>query len=152
MTGRTRRNVSPETRAACAARLAALNADPAVKAKQIASRSRPWSAERRARYELKMATALPRPRKIPEHAHPCVRGFFAALNNERAALSDIAGRTGIGCDTLRFMNTRHMPRLDTIDAALCALDLELAIVPRGTRDQNGFPKKKNGNAKTGAEE
>ena len=49
---------------------------------------------------------------------------------------------------LRFWK-RYMPRLDLIDAAGGALDMELAWVPRGSRDENGFPKKKNGNTTQG---
>ena len=147
MSGRSR-NVSAETRAAQAARLSALNADPVVKAKQIARRSKPWSAERRERYEAKKAQALPRLQKIPEHTHPCVRGLYVAINAQRAALIDVARRGGMSAHTLRFWK-RYMPRLDLIDAAGGALDMELAWVPRGSRDENGFPKKKNGNTTQG---
>lgn len=51
---------------------------------------------------------------VAPHAHPLVRQF----------------------DTMRFWQWRHMPRVDLLDAALNALDLELVIRPIGTRDRD----------------
>lgn len=79
---------------------------------------------------------------VPEHAHPLVRGFYAAVNAERCRLHEIAGRTNIHVCTLRQWRTRYMPRVDLLDAALNALDLELAIVPRGSRDADGIVKRR----------
>lgn len=44
------------------------------------------------------------------------------------------------------------PEIAALETDLNALGLELVIMPLGTRDETGFPKKKNGNDKTGAEE
>lgn len=69
----------------------------------------------------------------PAHAHPLVKQLIIEMNKQRATFGDIAGRTNIGIDTMRFWQRRHMPRLDLFDAALNALDLELVIRPLGTR-------------------
>lgn len=71
----------------------------------------------------------------PAHCHPLVREFVGHINDQKTTLAEISTRSGVAVDTLRFWPTRHMPRLDLFDAALNTLDLELAIVPRGTRDR-----------------
>jgi hypothetical protein len=71
----------------------------------------------------------------PQHCHPLVREFVGHINEQQTTLAEISSRSGVAVDTLRFWPTRHMPRLDLFDAALNTLDLELAIVPRGTRDK-----------------
>lgn len=44
------------------------------------------------------------------------------------------------------------PAIAALENELNAMGFELVIMPLGTRDETGFPKKKNGNTKTGAEE
>ena len=65
--------------------------------------------------------------KIAPNAHPLVRLFFAAMNEQQTTFAELAGRTHVGIDTMRFWQRRHMPRLDLFEAALNALDLELCI-------------------------
>lgn len=67
--------------------------------------------------------------RVPEHAHPLVRRFINALNEQGTTYADVARRAGVGVDTLRFWPTRHVPRLDLFDAALNVLGLELRIGP-----------------------
>jgi hypothetical protein len=71
----------------------------------------------------------------PRSCHPLVREFVGHVNDQKTTLAEISARSGVAVDTLRFWPVRHMPRLDLFDAALNTLDLELAIVPRGTRDR-----------------
>jgi len=100
------------------------NADPTFRAKQLAG------IQRRA----------PRGFTIPKHTHPIVRGFFVEMNNQGATRRAIKDRSSVSADAITGWRTRNMPLLDMIDAALNSLDLELAIVPRGSRDKNGFLK------------
>lgn len=65
--------------------------------------------------------------KVAPNAHPLVREFFAAMNEQRTTFVEIAQRTHVGIDTMRFWQSRHMPRLDLFCAALNALGLELRI-------------------------
>lgn len=118
-------NWTEEQRRANSERLSALNADPAFRAKQ-----REGCRNRTYR----------RPR-IPQQVHPCVRGFFVEMYDQHATRADITARAGISSYSQSDWKKRSMPMLDTIDAALNALGLELAIVPRGSRDDNGFYKR-----------
>lgn len=65
--------------------------------------------------------------KIPDHAHPLVKVFVAEMNDQRTTFAEMADRTAVGIDTMRFWTTRHMPRLDTFEAAINTLGLELVI-------------------------
>ena len=71
--------------------------------------------------------------KIAPNAHPLVRLFFAAMNEQQTTFAELAGRTHVAIDTMRFWQCRHMPRLDLFEAALNALDLELCIRRRSDR-------------------
>lgn len=73
---------------------------------------------------------------VAPHAHPLVRQFLQAMNEQQATFAEVASRTHVGVDTMRFWQRRHMPRVDLLDAALNALDLELVIRPIGTRDRD----------------
>lgn len=145
--------ITEADRAARSARMKALNADPAVRAKTIAGRAanRP-SPERREQmsvtmkklrlrpgFEIKRKRA--RPVEIPEHIHPIVRGLFFEINSQRAFLKDVETRAGFCPGTVGDWR-RLNPIVPNLDAALSALDLELAIVPIGSRDENGFVKKR----------
>jgi len=59
---------------------------------------------------------------IPPHAHPLVRRLFEELNAQQTTIEELAGRTNIGVDTIRFWASRHIPRLDLFVAALNAID------------------------------
>ncbi|UFZ05483.1 hypothetical protein LQG66_03965 [Bradyrhizobium ontarionense] len=98
------------------------NADPTFRARNLDGISR-----RRPRGDI----------EVPAHAHPIVRGFFAELRAHQASMQRVARQAGISADTIAGWR-KHMPLLDIIEAALGSLDLELAIVPRGSRDANGF--------------
>ncbi len=65
--------------------------------------------------------------KIAEGAHPCVRRFMEQMNEQQTTFREVSDRSGVGVDTLRFWQTRHMPRVDLLDAALNVLGLELCI-------------------------
>jgi hypothetical protein len=69
---------------------------------------------------------------IAPHAHPLVREFLAAMNEQQTTFAEIAERSRVGVDTMRFWQKRHMPRLDLFEAALNTLDLELCIRKRRT--------------------
>jgi hypothetical protein len=112
--------------------MSALNADPVFRARKLAGA---------AAYRERVGPR-PKPLAIPQHTHPLIRGLFLEINAQRATLDAVAGRSGVSFDSLRFWRTRHMPRVDLLEAALNALDLELAIVPRGTRGPDGFPRTK----------
>lgn len=122
---------TPEQRAARDARLRELNADPKFRAKRQAG----------------IVGRRPRAHRVPEHAHPCVRGLFVEMNEQCATRASVADRAGFSAECLTKWKTAHMPTLDIVDAALGALDFELAIVPRGSRDVNGFYKKPRAAAK-----
>ncbi|ETR79167.1 hypothetical protein X566_15460 [Afipia sp. P52-10] len=122
-----RRNKGPQNlpaaeRAARSARIKAMNADPAFQAKRREG----------------IAVQGGRKLAIPEHTHPCVRGMFVAMNDQRASRHAMASRVGMNVASFTAWRRKHMPRVDDLDAALNALDLELAIVPKGTRDADGF--------------
>lgn len=68
--------------------------------------------------------------KIAPNAHPCVRSLMEAMNEQQTTFKELAQRTRVGIDTMRFWQTRHMPRVDLLDAALNALDLELCVRKR----------------------
>jgi len=76
---------------------------------------------------------------IPSHAHPLVRRLFEELNAQQTTIEELAlrmngsprnGPIAPGVDTIRFWATRHMPRLDTFEAAVNVLDLELVLRKR----------------------
>lgn len=71
--------------------------------------------------------------KIAPHAHPCVRRFFEEMNRQETTFAEVASRTSVGIDTMRFWQTRHMPRVDLLDAALNSIGLELYVRPRRER-------------------
>ena len=144
-------DLTPEQRAARADRMRALNANPEIRRKGQGA----WTPERRALKSAEMtarnfnpdfhqrklagiARRPPRGLAIPDHTHPVVRGLFIRMNEEHATRSDVAHRAGISTDALTGWRATNMPQIDTLDAALGALDLELAIVPRGTRNPDGF--------------
>ncbi|WP_316171065.1 hypothetical protein [Bradyrhizobium sp. SZCCHNRI1058] len=151
MTG-TSAGWTPERRARQSALMRALNAEPAFQGQR---KRAAWSEERRAakRAQMQRQNADPafaakqrdsisrrRPRgdfEIPAHVHPIVRGFYIEMRQQQAAMRRIARQAGIATDTIAGWR-KHMPVLDVIEAALGSLDLELAIVPRGSRDANGF--------------
>jgi transposase-like protein len=108
-----------ERRAAQSARMRARNADPAYRARKAAGISRYFAAGR------------PRPLPIPMHAHPLVRQLFEIVNAERTSLRELGERAGVNRETLSLWRRRHMPVLDTFEAALNALDYELVIQQRG---------------------
>jgi hypothetical protein len=116
-----------ETRAAQAERLNALRADPGFLARQRAARE----------------IAKPRPIAVPRHTAPVVRGLFVGMNLHLATFGDVSNRSGVSYDTLRRWR-ECMPHVDLLEAALNTLDFELAIVPIGSRDDNGFFKPKLG--------
>jgi hypothetical protein len=150
-------NLSLEERARRSTHMRALNADPAIQAKRSHGK-RCWTEEGRqaaaARLEAQRnnpeflaaqraarETAKLPPLKLPQHTLPIVRGLFVGMNDQRATFGDVSKRSGVSYDTLRRWR-KHMPHVDMLEAALNTLDLELAIVPMGTRDDNGFIKKK----------
>jgi hypothetical protein len=65
--------------------------------------------------------------KIAPNAHPCVRRFMEELNEQQTTFAEVAERSSVGVDTMRFWQTRHMPRVDLLDAALNVLGLELCV-------------------------
>ena len=116
---------SPQRRAEQAARLKAMCSDPEFVARQreaIANRPR-------------------RGVTMPKHVHPLVRGFFAEFNAQQATRDEVGARAGLNRSTFTGWRNHNVPLIDTFDAALNSLDLELAIVPIGTRDANGFAMK-----------
>lgn len=68
--------------------------------------------------------------KIVPNAHPCVRRFIEELNNQKTTFAEVASRTNVGIDTMRFWQSRHVPRVDLLDAALNAIGYELAVRPK----------------------
>ncbi|WP_315742798.1 MULTISPECIES: hypothetical protein [unclassified Bradyrhizobium] len=119
---RNRAAWSEERKAQKRAQMLAQNADPVFRARNLDGISR-----RRPRGDI----------EIPAHTHPIVRGFFAEMREQQASMQRVACQAGISADTISGWR-KHMPVLDVIEAALGSLDLELAIVPRGQRDANGF--------------
>lgn len=146
---------TPERRAQQSALMKRKNADPDFVTRRL---SRRWTDEQRTlkRQEMLALNADPlfrekqregcRKRKprgfrsIPESIHPCVRGFFVEMNAQRATRAQIARRTSVTTYTQTNWK-RSMPLLDVLDAALGGLGLELAIVPRGSRNNDGFLKR-----------
>lgn len=125
---------SAERREAKRAQMIAQNADPAFHVRKLAGMAKRPSAH-------VMAPA--------DHVHPIVRGFFLEMRSQRASRQRIAEPAGISPDALTGWRSKNMPLLDMIDAALGVLGLELAIVPIGTRDQNGFAPTRGRKASTG---
>ncbi|UGA45986.1 hypothetical protein HU230_0008090 [Bradyrhizobium quebecense] len=117
---------TPAQREAKRAEMIARNADPAFRAKQLAS----------------IPTRRPRRITAADHTHPLVRGLFREMADQQASRKRVARSAGVSAFALSGWRSAHMPMLDTIDAALGVLGFELAIVPIGTRDQYGFPQKK----------
>lgn len=144
---------TPERRAAAAVRCAAQNRDASFRA----AKRKGWTEARRAAKRAEMIARNADPafqdkraagvaRRNPEaafvHTHPVVTGLFAEMRAQRTTLERVAKPAGIERGTLGGWRRRHMPYLDMIDAALNVLGLELAIVPAGDRDGNGFFKKR----------
>lgn len=67
---------------------------------------------------------------IPVHAQPLVRRFYREMNREKTLIQEIADRCGVAYDTISDWRYRRVPRLDNFIAALNALDLDLAIIPK----------------------
>jgi hypothetical protein len=148
---------SDERKAAQSARMVRQNRDPAF----VNLRRKGQGSWTPARRELQRATMLannlnpefhqkkragiakraPRGFSIPEHCHPCVRGLFVGMNEKAATRRRVSKKSGISEDALTGWRTTTMPQTDSLDAALGAVGLELAIVPKGSRDRNGFLKK-----------
>ncbi|MGL5166661.1 MAG: hypothetical protein ACRC9K_12315 [Afipia sp.] len=124
---------TPERRAVKSAEMTKRNADPAFHAKKLKG----------------IAKRAPRGFTIPKHTHPCVRALFIEMNQQQATRADVSGRANVSRDTLTGWRSLNMPLVDMLDAALGAVDLELCVMPRGTRDENGFPKKKKRQHNTG---
>jgi hypothetical protein len=74
-----------------------------------------------------------RPLKTPKHAHPLVRKLIDILNAEQTTLLEVAERAGICDGTITSWSRRHMPYLDTFEAALNVLDYELIVRKRAER-------------------
>lgn len=68
--------------------------------------------------------------KVAQNSHPCVRRFVEEMNEQQTTFAEVAERSGVGIDTMRFWQTRHMPRVDLLDAALNVLGLELCVRKR----------------------
>ncbi|RJF70896.1 hypothetical protein D4Q52_14805 [Rhodopseudomonas palustris] len=113
---------SAERRAAKAAEMTERNADPAFHDKKV----RGIAMRKRGRLQ------------IPVHCHPLVRGLVAAMNAQMTTQREVGRRAGLSDRTVAEWRLRTMPFVDALDAALNTLDLELAIVPIGSRDANGF--------------
>ena len=84
-----------------------------------------------------MTTAMlrrPHPKRIAcpvaPRAHPLARRFFELLAEQGVALTDVAGRAGLAVATLVKWKYRHVPQVDTLEAALNALGYELRILRR----------------------
>ena len=152
--------LSDAERAARSARLRALQADPAFQAARRAAIVT-WSVARRAaqaellrrqnadpnfimRQRIAQDAARVRAVKIPASTHPVVRALFVEMNAQLATIAEVVDRADVGFDTIRFWRFRSMPRVDLLDAALNVLDLQLAVVPIGTRDADGFAKRTGG--------
>lgn len=67
---------------------------------------------------------------IPTHVHPLVASFFKEMNKQMTVISEIEDRSGLSGKTVSDWRYRRMPRLDSFEAALNVLDLELVIRPR----------------------
>lgn len=150
-------NLSDVERRARSDRMKARNADPAFQVKRRGGKGG-WTAEKRvaAAERMRRQKADPEfvaaqnaarrtykmpPLKLPKGNVPVVRGLFVGMNKERATFGDVSTRSGIAYDTIRNWRTRA-PHVDLLEAALNTLDLELAIVPIGSRDENGFVRKR----------
>lgn len=69
---------------------------------------------------------------IPRHAHPIVRRLFEEMNEQQTVMEEVGKRAGLKPETLSNWRYRTNPKLDLIDAALNALDLELCVRKRKT--------------------
>jgi len=148
--------LSKEERARRSQRMRAFNADPAFQAKKSHGKAN-WTPEKRAAAAARLdalrsgqkfinaqraarITAKHRPLRVPKTT-PVVRGLFVGMNAQLATFGDVSDRSGVAYDTLRRWR-ECMPHVDLLDAALNTLDFELAIVPIGSRDENGFARKR----------
>lgn len=66
----------------------------------------------------------------PKNAHPLVRQFIDALNQQQTTFSEVAQRAGLMRGTLGRWGRTCDPQLSNFEAALNVLDLELCIRPR----------------------
>lgn len=68
------------------------------------------------------------------HAHPVVRRFFSALNEQDTNVREVAQRAGMHADTILGWRRRYVPTVANLTAALNAIGLDLAVVPLGEPD------------------
>lgn len=71
-----------------------------------------------------------RARPIAPKAHPLARRFFELMDEQGAALTDVAQRAGLGVATLVKWKYRHAPTVAALEAGLNVLGYRLAIVPK----------------------
>lgn len=69
---------------------------------------------------------------IPNHAHPVVRRLFEEMNEQNTVMAEVCERAGLKPETVSNWRYRTNPKIDLIDAALNALDLELCVRRRRT--------------------
>lgn len=62
-----------------------------------------------------------------------VKFLFEEMHKQRCCQLDLSERVGLHRDTLRNWRTRHMPRINDIEAALNYLGYTLKVVPNKER-------------------
>lgn len=67
-------------------------------------------------------------KKPTRNPHPLVREFLNLTHRERISDKDIAGRAGLGKDTIKDWRYRTTPNLCLFEAALNVLGYRLTIV------------------------
>lgn len=70
---------------------------------------------------------------VAPRAHPLAREFFRLLGQAGVSMTDVAERAGLGLATVVKWKYRHVPKIDTFEAALNVLGYELRVVPRRER-------------------
>lgn len=67
---------------------------------------------------------------IAPRAHPLARRFFEIVERQRASLTDVSDRSGLGLATLVKWKYRHAPTVTALEAALNVVGYELRVVRR----------------------
>jgi hypothetical protein len=68
--------------------------------------------------------------RVPTTGNPLVRELFETINRERAQLKVLCRRAGVSSPTVLRWRTGKRVFLDSFEAVLNAMDLELMILPK----------------------
>ena len=74
---------------------------------------------------------------VPDTAHPLVRDLFTEMNNQMMLIEDVAQISGVSKRAISDWRYRRSPNVETLQAVLNTLGLELRVSTRGEDYDSG---------------